>query len=188
MSRRSHVLSVGLFAIVAIAVSWAAADDAVPTFKASKNAFKGKLIGFDSERNLIRLAKGSSSSATLVIDKNVKVIVDYQPSDRKLTDLPPDTIIGAVLNPDRTTLVEAHAFGPVVVRTVKSIDLEERTLHVVLGKKDEALPFVKGTKVTKTKADATLDDVKPGDRVSLQLSVDKTKVLTIEVLPPKSKN
>jgi hypothetical protein len=169
----------GLMATLAIAIGAAAGDDGTPSFKSGKNAFKCKLIGYDPDRSLIRVSKGTTS-ATLIVDKNFKLTVDYQATDRKLTDLPANTYLGVVVNSDRTTLLEVHAMGPVVTRTIDSIDFEKRTLHVLATKKDETLSFVKSVAVTKGKLDLTLDDIKPGVRVSLQLSLDLSKVLAIE--------
>jgi hypothetical protein len=177
-----------LIAFFTIATAMAADDD-FPPFKAGKNAFKAKLISYDAERNLIRITTGSGG-ATLIVDKNVKLTVDYHATDRKLADFPADTNFGVVVNSEKSTVLELHVMGPVITRTLESIDLEKRTMRVVgvpADKKDETLPFIKGARVTKGYAEASLDDVKPGLRVALQLTTDKSTVLAIGLVPPMKK-
>jgi hypothetical protein len=175
-----------MFAVLAIALGAISADAGNPQFTAGTNAFKSKLIGYDAERNLIRLTRGMTS-VTLIVDKNVKITVDHEASERKLSDVPANTNIGVVVNADKTTLLELHVLGPEVMRTIESVDLDKCALRTLAGKKEETLALSKGVMVTKGKDEASLEDIKPGTRVSLQLSFDKSKVLTIRLLPPTKK-
>lgn len=175
----------GFGLIAAILLVGSSNVEAQAAKKVKKTYFKGKVISYDAELKLMRVAKGTLT-VTLVVEPEIPMQIDSQPTTRKVAELPTDTVVSILLNADKSAGVQLDAQGPVVLRTVESIDRENFTMKCRDDKKNvESVSFATDVPVTNDQVPGTLDDIKAGSRVFLKLSFDKSKAMTIRVIRSK---
>lgn len=178
-------LVLGLGLIGAIVLTGSSNVEAQAAKKEKKTYFKGKVISYDADLKLMRVAKGKQT-VTLVVPPEIPMQIDSQPTTKKVAELPTDTYVSILLNADKSTGVQLDAQGPLVTRTIDEIDRENFTLKCHDDKKNvETVSFAADVPVTNDQVPGTLDDIKVGSKVFLKLSFDKSQALTIRVLKSK---
>lgn len=174
----------GLGLLTAIVLSSASSRAQAPA-KQKKSYYKGKIISYDAERKLLRIANGKQS-VTLVVEPNVPLQIDSMASTKKVADLPADSYISVLLNADKTAGLEVNALGPLVMGTIDAIDLENNKLQSVDKKKNpSSYVFAPNVPVTIDKTTGKVEEIKVGAQVQMKLSFDKSKALSIRVLRAK---
>ena len=174
------------FPLPVLLTLWVAVSCCAPNTRADDKAIKqstvnGKYIYYDTERMLLRVSQGSIT-ATFVVDKEAKLLVNGSPSAVKLADLPERSYLVLTVNDDKTTVLSINAVGPSEKWTIDAIDPVKRTVAVTSGKKKETFSVIENAKITYLKKQIIpLADIKPGTVVYLQMTLDKKSVMGINI-------
>jgi len=140
----------------------------------------GKLQGYDGARGIIRVSKGNGN-LTFLVAKDVKLTINDEPTNKKLADIELDTHLELALSSDKSSVIAINAEGPEVKRTVESVDLDKRIIKVRLGKTVDEFMLDPQVVITRMKKEVKLDEIKPGMAINIQLTLDKTKVMSIVI-------
>lgn len=107
----------------------------------------------------------------------------------KLADLIAGTMARLRLSVDRSTVLEVHAEGPRYQGLVKAVEPEKMTITLTIGGKngvggdDKQFKLAKATAVIRQsdKTRLKVEDIRKGDTVTLQLSIDQKAASSIVV-------
>ena len=150
---------------------------------AATNAARGTLT--------LRLkGKDGPEDLDLTLDKEAKILLsdglskEEKPKEAPLGDLAEGTTVHAQLSVDRKTALGVRVMGKSLQGTIKEVDVGNRTVTVTVKEEaqvvDKALTLVKDARVEGAK----LNDLQPGQRVQVTLSVfDKAQAAIVRVRP-----
>ena len=166
----------GGFVLVLFTTPLCAAEPTRPTTR-------GKLLYYDAERQIARLAVGRLET-TFALDPKLAVIIDEKPA--KLADIPLTTNLLCYLNQEKSTITEIRLLGSVSRKTIRTLDVEKKEIHFERDSATRVYCLSEKLKVTKDEQPITLADLKPEQVVVVTFSaLNKLEIVAIKVAPPK---
>jgi RNA polymerase sigma factor (sigma-70 family) len=156
-------------------------EDALPTKQ------RGQVVSVTPRKSALEVRVGVNKNVRLLackVDEATQFFLNEQPAELGLADIPPGSQVALQLAADGATITHLHVTVPTASGVLDELDVDNGTLTLREGKADPRVyDLAANTLLRIGERPVAASALQPGTRVTLQLSLDRSQVLSVTAFP-----